>query len=100
MEYVHIQNFKSIQNLKLDDCRRINLFIGYPNVGKSNVLEALGLFSLPYLNEGDNLNKFIRVENKNELFFDTKMSSCCVTDGIDSAEFKTNSSFIIRHEIE
>jgi AAA15 family ATPase/GTPase len=98
LKYIHIQNFKSIYDLNLEDCRRINLFIGYPNVGKSNVLEALGLFSLPYLNEGENLNKFIRVENKNELFFDTKMSSCHVTDDISTAEFRADSSFVIKHE--
>ena len=97
MNYVKIHNFKSIANLELEDCRRINLFIGYPNVGKSNVLEALSLFSLPYLNEGENINKFIRVENKNELFFDNRFSSCFVTDGIRTVEFNTN-SFILRHK--
>jgi len=44
---VKIENFKSIREMKFD-CRRINLFIGEPNVGKSNILEALGLFSAPY----------------------------------------------------
>jgi predicted ATPase len=70
IKYVHINNFKSIADLMLEDCRRINLFIGYPNVGKSNVLEALSLFSVPFLEEGENLDKLIRVENKNELFHD------------------------------
>ena len=32
-----IQNFKSIKDLQLD-CKRINLFIGEPNSGKSNLL--------------------------------------------------------------
>jgi AAA15 family ATPase/GTPase len=40
IKQVNIHNFKSIADLKLEDCKRINLFIGYPNVGKSNVLEA------------------------------------------------------------
>jgi AAA15 family ATPase/GTPase len=97
IKYVKIHNFKSIADLKLEDCRRINLFIGYPNVGKSNVLEALSLFSLPYLNEGENINKFIRVENKNELFFDSRINFCFVTDDISTAEFNAN-SFVIRHE--
>jgi len=98
IENINIHNFKSIADLELEDCRRINLFIGYPNVGKSNVLEALGLFSLPYLSEGENINRFIRVGNKNELFFDNKINSCCISDGIFTAEFKANSSFVIRHE--
>jgi len=97
IENVHIHNFKSISDLKLEDCRRINLFIGYPNVGKSNVLEALSLFSLPYLNEGDNIKRFIRAENKNELFFD-KINSCFVKNDIFTAEFKANASFVIRNK--
>ncbi|GHT21985.1 hypothetical protein FACS189430_03060 [Bacteroidia bacterium] len=43
---IHIINFKSIQDIVLEDCRRINLFIGKPNVGKSNILEALTLMGL------------------------------------------------------
>ena len=68
IKYVHINNFKSIADLKLEDCRRINLFLGYPNVGKSNALEALSLFSVPYLKGGESLKKLVRFENRNELF--------------------------------
>lgn len=39
-----IENFKSIRKLDLN-CRKINIFIGEPNTGKSNILEALGLLS-------------------------------------------------------
>lgn len=39
-----IKNFKSIKDLELD-CKRVNVFIGEPNTGKSNILEALGLLS-------------------------------------------------------
>ncbi len=39
-----IKNFKSIKDLTIP-CKRINLFIGEPNTGKSNILEALGLLS-------------------------------------------------------
>ena len=42
LDWVEIKNFKSIKDLRLD-CKRINVFIGKPNVGKSNILEALGL---------------------------------------------------------
>ena len=34
---LEIKNFKSIKELRLD-CRRINIFIGEPNTGKSNIL--------------------------------------------------------------
>jgi len=63
---LHIQHFKSIKDLKMD-CQRINLLIGRPNVGKSNILEALALFSAPYDNELKNLIRFEKVSN---LFFD------------------------------
>lgn len=66
---IKIQNFKSIQELELIDCKRINLFIGRPNVGKSNILEALSLFSIPYF-KNINLKNLIRFENNSELFFD------------------------------
>ena len=67
-----IQNFKSIKNLQIENFNRINLFIGKPNVGKSNILEALSLFSIPYYKQDTNkkISDFIRLENEAELFFD------------------------------
>ena len=41
---LEIKNFKSIEHLDIE-CRRINVLIGEPNTGKSNILEALGLIS-------------------------------------------------------
>lgn len=49
IQNIHIENFKSAKNVELTDCKRINLLIGKPNVGKSNLLEALSLFCLPFL---------------------------------------------------
>ena len=46
---VSIKNFKSVKSVTLSDCRRINVLIGRPNVGKSNILEALALFDVPYM---------------------------------------------------
>lgn len=45
IDKLSIKNFKSIKSLSTD-CKRINLFIGEPNSGKSNIREALGLLSL------------------------------------------------------
>jgi AAA15 family ATPase/GTPase len=72
IDRISISNFKSIQNLTLDGMNRINLFIGKPNVGKSNILEAFGVFSLPYLkySTSKKLVNFIRADYLNELFFD------------------------------
>jgi AAA15 family ATPase/GTPase len=71
IQEISIRNFKSIKNCDLKGCSRINLFIGRPNVGKSNILEALGLFSIPYLKESTSkkLSNLIRVENETELFY-------------------------------
>jgi len=44
---LNIQNFKSIKHLHLD-CKRVNIFIGRPNTGKSNILESVGVFSFMY----------------------------------------------------
>jgi len=41
---VQIQNYKSIRDLKFD-AKRVNVFIGEPNTGKSNIVEALAFFS-------------------------------------------------------
>lgn len=69
---LEIKNFKSIKHLTLD-CKRVNVFIGKPNVGKSNILEALGLFSSVYIEE--NLNELVRMKKVDDLFFDSFLSN-------------------------
>lgn len=63
---VEIEGFKSIRRLRLE-ARRVNVFIGPPNTGKSNLLEALGVFSLPYTN-GD-LRSLVRCTAADNLFY-------------------------------
>jgi AAA15 family ATPase/GTPase len=74
---LHIQNFKSIKDLKFD-CSRINLIIGEPNTGKSNILEALGLFSVVHGTSGiqsyNNLKDIVRADNMTNLFNDNDIS--------------------------
>lgn len=67
---VSIKNFKSIKSLILSDCRRINVLIGRPNVGKSNILEALALFDVPYMVSSSNksLKNLVRIDNTADLF--------------------------------
>ncbi|PPD47680.1 MAG: ATPase [Methylobacter sp.] len=74
---VRITNFKSLKDVTLSDCKRINLLIGKPNVGKSNILEALGLFGLGHfrLNQNEKLTQFIRFEDVPELFFDADVNT-------------------------
>jgi AAA15 family ATPase/GTPase len=72
---IKIENFKSLQSVELKGCNRINVLIGKPNVGKSNILEALSLFSLPHslslmpTRFNNSLKSYIRYENEGELFF-------------------------------
>jgi len=63
-----IRNFKSIKELDID-CARVNLFIGEPNTGKSNILEALGLLSWCGC-EGLPLSDFVRFQYTSNLFYD------------------------------
>lgn len=70
IQNIEISNFKSIKDLKIDGCKKINIFAGKPNAGKSNILEALvfygGIESLVLVN----LNDQIRFGKKNDLFFE------------------------------
>lgn len=72
---LRIQNFKSIKDLSLD-CERINVFIGKPNAGKSNILEAVSLLGVNYedLSGQKFLDSVIRYQSLNNLFnnFDTR----------------------------
>lgn len=61
-----ISNFKSIKELKNIDCKKVNIFLGEPNTGKSNILEAISILGL---NGDRNIRDFIRFENYNNLFF-------------------------------
>lgn len=67
IEKLSIKNFKSIKDLTID-CRKINLFIGEPNTGKSNILESLGLLS--WCNYGPDLKEYVRFQVTQNLFYD------------------------------
>lgn len=71
---LEVKNFKSLRHLKLD-CRRVNVFIGKPNTGKSNILESIGIFSFPYESpsRGIGLRKLVRFENMTNLFYDQNL---------------------------
>lgn len=62
---LEIKNFKSIQHIKLN-CKKVNIFIGEPNTGKSNILEIIGVLGIPNVK----LDEIIRFEDKSDLFFD------------------------------
>lgn len=66
-----IENFKSIKSLTMD-CKRVNVFIGEPNSGKTNILEALGFWSwrarCAYPNT--KLGEYVRIQGAQNLFYD------------------------------
>lgn len=67
---VSIKNFKSIKNLTFN-AKRINLFLGKPNTGKSNILESLGIFFLPHKNE---LKQLVRYDTIINIFYNNQTS--------------------------
>ena len=75
IQELEIHNFKSIKDLTLP-CKRFNIFIGEPNTGKSNILEALGLLSFIGVRQyvlDSSLDGFVRHEQTSQLFFDEEI---------------------------
>ncbi len=96
IEQIEIENFKSIRHLTMDGFRRINLFIGKPNVGKSNILEALSVFTIPYLqdNPSSKLTDLIRLENLDEIFYEGNFKNGCDINLISkNYEFRSHIQF-------
>lgn len=79
-----IKNFKSIKDLTLD-CRRVNLFIGEPNTGKSNLLEGLALFCWPNSN---NISNLVRFDDLSNLFFENDLYANEISIQLDSLVLK------------
>ncbi len=92
---LQIRNFKSIKALDLE-CSRINVFIGEPNTGKSNILETIGLLHLfadrkNYHREED-VSFMLRVSQWNQLFHDQDLSQpLSVTADKTKVELRYNS---------
>ncbi len=74
IEILEIKNFKSVKSLQLI-CSRINIFIGEPNTGKSNILESLGLLSFLAYGNRSPLRSFVRYEILSNLFFDEDLEN-------------------------
>ncbi len=68
IQNLQIKKFKSIRDLSLD-CDRINIFIGRPNAGKSNILEAISLLGAGYAQPSSKwMEHFIRYKTIPQLF--------------------------------
>ncbi len=106
---ITIENFKSIEKLKLN-LARINILIGPPGSGKSNILEAIYLYGFPFKiietykydefeNYPSNLFKLIRFEDFVELFYNVENPIIKVGDIIfkledGSLKFKINNRIL------
>lgn len=72
---ISIRNFKSLENTDIQGCKTFNLFIGRPNVGKSNLIEALSCMAIPYLYPmKKSLGGAFRIEKSSALFHDGNVS--------------------------
>ncbi|MFN0049288.1 MAG: AAA family ATPase [Cytophagales bacterium] len=69
LEWFEIKNFKSIKHIR-SEAKKVNVFIGEPNVGKSNLLEALGALNPFYSVDSQFLKGIVRYENLMNLFYD------------------------------
>ena len=89
--FLEIINFKTIKHQRID-CSRVNIFIGEPNVGKSNILEALSLLSFPNLihdNLGYDFKNIVRSNTAADLFRDKNTNEIIeVLIGNLKAEFR------------
>lgn len=69
---IRIANFKSIREMEFE-ARRVNVFIGEPNSGKSNLLEALAFFSSGVY-DSKLFKEVFRFRKTQDLFFDREIS--------------------------
>src|SRR6266545_4375566 len=70
---VNIQNFKSVRELSFD-AKRVNVLIGEPNTGKTNILEALALLSEGVHGQSE-FKEVFRFRSVADLFTDQQVTS-------------------------
>ncbi|HYG17239.1 MAG TPA: AAA family ATPase [Bacteroidia bacterium] len=86
IQTLEIKNYKSIKHLQMN-CKRVNVFIGEPNAGKSNIVEALGILSPGFT---ENFSELTRVKNASELFFDFQTNEPII---LSSGQFNYSISY-------
>ena len=90
---ITINNFKSLENVTIRGCKTFNLFIGRPNVGKSNIIEALSFMAVPYLfSMKKSLGTIFRIERGSALFYNGNISNAIDIDLGDYGMRITNPS--------
>lgn len=71
--HIRISRFKSLKEVEFE-ARRVNVLIGEPNTGKSNVLEALAVFCDALYNPPERLRDSLRFVTMADLFYDRDLS--------------------------
>jgi AAA15 family ATPase/GTPase len=95
IDNIEIKNFKSIRHQKIEGCKRINVFVGPPNVGKSNILEALSGFSILNKNvfNKKNIKSLIRFSRFTDFFFNAEIKqpiSICINNSERELHYQFN----------
>lgn len=83
---LEIKNFKSIKDLSFP-CKKLNVFIGEPNSGKSNIIEALSLRSQNAISNRCLSKDIFRYKSISDLFWDFNINESIEIksdDGIQS----------------
>jgi AAA15 family ATPase/GTPase len=84
---IHIRNYKSIREVRFE-AKRVNLFIGEPNTGKSNIIESLALLSDVRF-DCKTFCEIFRFRTIADLFYDQQVESGLYIDaGERSCSFK------------
>ena len=100
MTWLDIENFKSIKKLNIKT-KRVNIFIGEPNSGKSNILEALFLVSM---NSSEFISDIMRGDDIGNIAHDANfnmpihMKSDVI--GFEISQNPNDSSFKIQYSSE
>jgi hypothetical protein len=95
LNHLHIEHFKSIQKVDFE-CRRVNIFIGKPNSGKSNLLEAIALLGLPHqfiFNSNPELP--VRFQKLANLFYDENTQE---NPKIDTSDIAVLINYLAEHD--
>ncbi len=71
---LEIKNFKSIKHLQIQS-KKLNIFIGEPNSGKSNIIEALSLQSQNSVEYDHLSNQIFRYKTVGDLFYDFNINT-------------------------
>ena len=90
-----VSNFKSVRQLDIE-CKKVNLFIGEPNTGKSNILEALAFMSWCARPDQQNLGDYVRFQTMQNLFYDQLVVDREIRITLSPSFGKSNAELYVR----